>query len=1194
MHMSKAVRVLKKVAVKVGRVLLSASLVATSLLGPLSAPKPADAAIANGMAAIDVLGQYDTRNESRLVPSFTNAFGFAGGPTPYGFYGYGIMMLDLPNRRLFVSDAFYHRVLVYEVNSNGTLVDNRPDHVLGQADMFSGLANRGLTAPTAATLNTPRSFAWDAAAKRLFVSDGGNHRILIYDLSSGITDGMNASVVLGQDVMTCGLNNHNSGCTVALSTPTASTMYYPTGLYWDSVRSRLLVADGSNNRVLVFTTLADGQAATAVIGQPGMTTNTLNNGGRSASTLYGPFDVEWDEANSRLFVSDSTNRRVLTYDLPGGTIAATGETADHVLGQDNMTCGFYNHDAACTVSTSTPTASTMYAPRMMAWDAANSRLFVADGSNSRVLAFESLGTSFANGRAADHVLGQDSMNCWYANHDAACTTYLSAPTASTLNGPYGVEWDAVNNRLWTSEYAGSRILSFDNLAPGFSDGHAADRVLGQYTRTSVNGMIDLLSPTMTQGGMTSGGQMIGLFSNSGTISFDTLRHHMFVADRLASRVLVYNLNADNTLSDRIPDHVIGQQNLFMNPSFLSRTTLNYPGDTAIDVAGGRLFVVDRTNHRVMVYDVSGSFSNGPNATYVLGQADFTSGTAATAQNRMNAPYGVGYDATNQRLYVGEVSANRVTVYDVRPEGSPALTLCGTTTTGIATGMNASCVLGQSAFNTAATSTAATGIYGAQGIVWDETSKSLFVGDSGNNRVLVFSLPIPTSISNGMAATAELGQTNFGVNAADVTSQTSLSNPSYLALDEAGRRLFVTDTKNNRVMVWSISGAVTNGMAASYVVGQADFLSKVTGTTQKTLNFANNNPGVGYEPTSKRLYVNDFGNNRVMVFDASTATGTVTSTLDGSLTLSRLAAGQSATGSLSYTLTHNVSTQLTVTFPAGFTVTGDATGAASSSCLSNFAHTATQITADKSNCAGPVTLGGFTVSLPGAPGAYTVSWVNDDPGSATVYVVNGDTISVNATVDPSIAFDVGAASACDGSFSSSDWSVDLGRMSTGRTVASSGDASGAQLICTKLSTNATFGAVVTVHNANGTSGLVSASTPADRIPSAAAAVTSGTPNYGLCFSTVPGDYGYDSGLTPAANAPSTLAGSFSPAGTCTSSVASGAEPVAALSASPIEAWRVAGVTSNAFAAMRVKAAISATQPAHSDYSDSLTFVATATF
>jgi hypothetical protein len=337
------------------------------------------------------------------------------------------------------------------------------------------------------------------------------------------------------------------------------------------------------------------------------------------------------------------------------------------------------------------------------------------------------------------------------------------------------------------------------------------------------------------------------------------------------------------------------------------------------------------------------------------------------------------------------------------------------------------------------------------------------------------------------------------------------------------------------------------------------------------------------------------------YDSNTVTVTVTvsssdSTVSNTVIMSRLSTGENAAVNLSFGLQNTLSTPLTVTFPAGFTVVSPFTSGTCSSggTVDTFAMNAgaRTLTAAKHNCSGTLSLSGAVVTNPVTPGTYIVSWVNDDPGSVTIVILGDDQVDVSATVDPTLTFDVGASSTCDGSFVSTDWSVNLGAFNTGRTIASSGDSS-VKLICTHLSTNATSGAVVTVRNVNGANGLVSASTPTDRIPSGAAAVTSGTPNYGLCYSTVSGDNGADAGLTPAAALPDASVGLLDvPA--CTSSVVSGAESVAALSTGSLEVWRVGTVTSNAFAALRVKAAISATQPAHNDYSDALTFVATATF
>jgi sugar lactone lactonase YvrE len=1160
-------KVFSKASAKLSHFLLALSMVVTGL-APVAVPVPASAAIASGMPAIGVMGQYDHTVTNRYAPSFTknasqtgvNDFGFN---LPYG------MTYDAANRRLFVADRSNNRVLVFPMNANGTFASRRATYALGQPDLFSNAANRGGSA-AANTLSGPIGVAYDGINRRLFVSDSNNNRVLVYGLSGGLTTGMDASYVLGQlDFATVTANRGG--------TPSAKTMNGPSFVLWDAGHERLLVSDSTNNRVLGFNLslgLTADMGASLVLGQADFASVTANRTGAvnvNLNTLSNPISLSLDATGNRLFVADTLNNRVLAFNNASLT---TGMDASNVLGQGDFTSRAANRSV-------TPYEGSMNNPQGVQWDAANQRLYVADTGNQRILSF-SIPGSVTNGMNASHVLGQADFASVSANRGGTTAS-------NSLNNPRFFYLDSANSLLMVSETSNQRLLSFD-ISSGLVDGMSAADVIGQYANESFPFTVS--SPSFTQAGTNGGVNRVG-FSSPGPSSFDTVGHRMFMVDRANNRVLVFNLNDDNTLQDYVADYVIGQPDFHSVTAGLTQKRMNSPSDVEYDPDYKRLFVSDRSNNRVLVWDLAAGIGTDMDASYVLGQPDFTTNSVSATRFKFNAAYGVGYDRENAILYVGEGSNNRVTVFDVRPAGSAPRSLCGYSTNGIETGMGAACVLGQDDFGLAVPDQqGAADIYGAQGIEWDAVDKRLFVADISNNRVLVYNLATPSALSSGMAASNVLGQSGFGLKVS-AAGQAGMRRPIYIAWDGPNKRLFVNDVDNNRTLAYALGGGIVNGMNASQVIGQPDFDTTSAGVSQTKFSFGANTPGIGYEPTSQRLYVADFSNQRVMVFDASTTTGTVTSTLDGSLTLSRLAAGQSATGSLSYTLTHNVSTQLVVTFPAGFAVTGDATGAASSSCLSNFAHTATQITADKSNCAGPITLGGFTVSLPGAPGAYTVSWVNDDPGSATVYVVSGDTISVNATVDPSIAFDVGAASSCDGAFSSADWSVDLGRMSTGRTVASSGDASGAQLICTRLSTNATYGAVVTVHNANGPSGLVSASTPADRIPSAAAAVTSGTPNYGLCYSTVSGDSGYDAGLTPASTSPDASAGLLDVAA-CTSSVSSGAESVAALTVAPQEAWRVAGVASNAFAAMRVKAAISATQPAHNDYSDSLTFVATATF
>lgn len=210
----------------------------------------------------------------------------------------------------------------------------------------------------------------------------------------------------------------------------------------------------------------------------------------------------------------------------------------------------------------------------------------------------------------------------------------------------------------------------------------------------------------------------------------------------------------------------------------------------------------------------------------------------------------------------------------------------------------------------------------------------------------------------------------------------------------------------------------------------------------------------------------------------------------------------------------------------------------------------------------------------------------DSATFAVAIVTDDQVSVTASVDPSLTFNVGAeasATACAGTFAGNGGTVALGTLTAGA-VASS-DASSVNHICSRVSTNAGAGAVVTVRSTNAS--LRSTSTPADQISSATATLVAGTSGYGLCAGSAGADSGRDS-TTPAGAVP-TRVSPFAGA-SCTSS----GHDVGALTTSAQNVWTLSGPSQNAFFRMYVKAAISATVPAHNDYTDTLTFVATGTF
>jgi len=340
-----------------------------------------------------------------------------------------------------------------------------------------------------------------------------------------------------------------------------------------------------------------------------------------------------------------------------------------------------------------------------------------------------------------------------------------------------------------------------------------------------------------------------------------------------------------------------------------------------------------------------------------------------------------------------------------------------------------------------------------------------------------------------------------------------------------------------------------------------------------------------------LYMNEVPAGGVHIHFMHGSAPTNDPTLSNAVTSSRLRAGASSSYSFSFTLQNPVSGTLTITFPAGFTVTGALTGGTCvGGTIGTFGFTSSTLTAVKSGCqAGALTVSGGTVTNHSTPGRYHISWVNDDPGGGDIYLTDDDQVTVSANVDPTLTMNAGSqasVTACDGTFSGNGGTVALGALSVG--AVSSSDASSLNHICTRLSTNASSGAVMTVKSLNGANGLVSASVPGDKIasPGGATTIVAGTAAYAICTGSAGGDRGNDA-----------ISGSASPArsspfngASCTST----GHNVGGLTTSAQSLWALSGPSQNAFVRVYVKAAISPVTPAHSDYTDTLTFIGTGTF
>ena len=107
-------------------------------------------------------------------------------------------------------------------------------------------------------------------------------------------------------------------------------------------------------------------------------------------------------------------------------------------------------------------------------------------------------------------------------------------------------------------------------------------------------------------------------------------------------------------------------------------------------------------------------------------------------------------------------------------------------------------------------------------------------------------------------TSNAGNNAFASCSSDTVGDTNpcgLLQPNGLAIGPSGG-LWVADTNNQRALEFSTP--ISDGEAASSVVGQPDFVSNSQATSQTGLSYFF---GLGFD-SSGNLWIPDYGNNRV--------------------------------------------------------------------------------------------------------------------------------------------------------------------------------------------------------------------------------------------------------------------------------------------------------------------------------------------
>lgn len=747
-----------------------------------------------------VIGQYDGDGTA----SFTKS-SFFDGPSIYGVENStSEVAFDTVNHRLFVSDHATSRVLVYDLDPvTNLLTDKIADHVLGQPD-FVSTAN----VPAANSFAAPTKLSYDPNHDRLFVADRA--RLLAFNFGGEeIVDGMNASY----SMLTESFNTvYASGPLVDRTSSDISALAY------DSENDRLFVGDAARVLVLDGTNISNGMSASAVLLQEGY--DTMESATTQSTTASSVTALTYDPKNDRLYVA--LTNRVLGFAV-GTTMANIGtkKLASLVLGQTSYT----SEDS---YTGNTFGAATLSDITGMAYDQGNDRLFVmSSDSVRRVQVFDNMSSVAEFMEPADHVLGQRDFTGNEARYGL-----------DGFPAPDSLAYDPISGLLAVSTRmeGPSRIQFFD--VSSVTNGEPA---------------VDFISVAA-----------VGFFMPD-DVAVDAVNHRLFVADHFM--VLVFELDENNDLVDAYADRSLGVN----TPSALWETespdahSLAWASGLAYDSMRGILYVADTVRGRVLGFDVGSSLNDitdGANAALLFGQSSFEVTDSAATQSGLTSPGGIAIDEKNDRLFVADVYANRVMVYENASESNP--------------GAKASAVIGQPSYTSIDIGVERTASYFPTTVAYDPDNERLFVSDFYNNRVMVYEVAELQEFSE--PAVNVLGQPSFGLNIPNAfplfesgnASASGLYFPVSVAYDKYHKKLLVTDLMNSRALIYDLKRGISNGMAASQVIGQPDFetaedpgAGNASRETIYTLG-SENLHGAAFAPN--RMFFVDGLNNRILVFN----------------------------------------------------------------------------------------------------------------------------------------------------------------------------------------------------------------------------------------------------------------------------------------------------------------------------------------
>ncbi|MDH5431945.1 MAG: fibronectin type III domain-containing protein [Nitrosopumilus sp.] len=253
--------------------------------------------------------------------------------------------------------------------------------------------------------------------------------------------------------------------------------------------------------------------------------------------------------------------------------------------------------------------------------------------------------------------------------------------------------------------------------------------------------------------------------------------------------------------------------------------LNNPTDVVVDKNGKNIYIVDNNNDRISVFEIDGDFDfifgTSCDIAVIQDCNDNADGADEDGDGQFNNPLSIVRDALG-KFFVVDVGNKRIQVFDDDGEFQFKF---GSSNSGVDEYLGS-----------------------ATGVVIQESTREILVSNIETDSISVFD-----STGNYM----------FEFNS--FNGNDDFKNPTHMVIDNSNQILYVSDSGNDRIVIFELVTGTTCPSGTDEVVDGVCFVEEFGTTGNEDGEFDDPN-GLAYDSVNDLLYVADSDNDRIQVFE----------------------------------------------------------------------------------------------------------------------------------------------------------------------------------------------------------------------------------------------------------------------------------------------------------------------------------------